>query len=118
MGGLGDPDKDTVVDLEESEELEDLSGLGGDLGDTLDPDDEVDLGLGGDVEVTGLSGLSLEPDLFPLLVSVLLDVLVSTLEDDLSLSLTLLCVQHAKGLSVNPVSKFAHAHHKLEQRTT
>ena len=34
LGSLGDPDKDTVVDLEQSEELEDLSGLGGDLGDT------------------------------------------------------------------------------------
>jgi hypothetical protein len=32
--GLGDSDKDTVVDLQQSEELQDLSGLGGDLGDT------------------------------------------------------------------------------------
>jgi len=90
LGSLGDPDKDTVVDLEQSEELEDLSGLGGDLGDTLDPDDEVDLGLGRDVEVTSLPGLPLQPDLLPLLVSVLLNVLVGTLEDDLSLGLSLL----------------------------
>jgi hypothetical protein len=34
LGGLGDSDEDTVVDLEESEELQDLLGLGGDLGDT------------------------------------------------------------------------------------
>lgn len=33
-GGLGHADKDTVVDLEESEELEDLSGLWCDLVDT------------------------------------------------------------------------------------
>lgn len=58
----------------------------------LDPDDEVDLGLGRDVEVTSLPGLPLQPDLLPLLVSVLLDVLVGTLEDDLSLGLSLLLV--------------------------
>jgi hypothetical protein len=34
LGSLGDSDKDTVVDLEESEQLKDLLGLGGDLGDT------------------------------------------------------------------------------------
>lgn len=56
----------------------------------LDPDDKVDLGLGRDVKVASLSGLPLEPDLLTLLVSVLLDVLVGTLEDDLALSLSLL----------------------------
>lgn len=34
LGRLGDADKDTVVDLEQAEELEDLLGLGGDLRDT------------------------------------------------------------------------------------
>lgn len=34
LGGLGDADKDTVVDLEEAEELKDFLGLGGDLRDT------------------------------------------------------------------------------------
>ena len=34
-GGLGHADKDTVVDLEETEKLEDLAGLGGDLVDTV-----------------------------------------------------------------------------------
>jgi hypothetical protein len=34
-GGLGDTDEDTVVDLEETEELEDLARLGGDLVDTI-----------------------------------------------------------------------------------
>jgi hypothetical protein len=33
-GSLGDADEDTVVDLEETEELEDLAGLRGDLVDT------------------------------------------------------------------------------------
>lgn len=35
LGRLGDSDKDTVVDLSQSEELKDLAGLGGDLGDTI-----------------------------------------------------------------------------------
>ena len=34
---LGDTDEDTVVDLEETEELEDLAGLGGHLVDTVTP---------------------------------------------------------------------------------
>ena len=33
-GSLGDADEDTVVDLEEAEELQNLAGLGGDLVDT------------------------------------------------------------------------------------
>ena len=53
----------------------------------LQPDDEVDLGLGRDVEVTGLSGLPLKSDLLLLLGGVLLDVLVRSLEDGLSLGL-------------------------------
>lgn len=53
----------------------------------LKSDDEVDLGLSGDVEVTSLPRLSLESDLLLLGVEVLLDVLVGPLEDDLSLGL-------------------------------
>ena len=34
LGGLGHSDKDTVVDLEETEELEDFAGFGGEFGDT------------------------------------------------------------------------------------
>jgi len=85
LSGLGDSDEDTVIDLEETEKLEDLLWLGGNLRDTLQPNNEVDLGLGSNVEVAGLSGLTLESDLLLLLVLVLLDILVGTLEDDLSL---------------------------------
>lgn len=53
----------------------------------LKSDDEVDLRLSGDVEVTSLPRLSLESDLLLLGVEVLLDVLVGPLEDDLSLGL-------------------------------
>lgn len=35
LGGLGETDEDTVVDLEQTEELQDLAGLGSDLVDTV-----------------------------------------------------------------------------------
>jgi hypothetical protein len=54
--------------------------------DTLDTDNEDKLGLGGNVEVTAGLGLATETDLIAFLVTVLTDVLVSTLEDDLTLS--------------------------------
>lgn len=50
-GGLGQTDEDTIVDLEQTEELEGLALLGVDFVDTLDANDESELGLGGDVEV-------------------------------------------------------------------
>ena len=103
-GGLGDTDKDTVVDLKETEELKDLAGLGRDLVDTrskelerempgmrlglflldvpLDTDDEEELGLLGNVERALLLGDASEPDLLTLGIAVLLHVLLSTLEDN------------------------------------
>ena len=85
--GLGDLDEDTVVDLEETEELKDLAGLGGHLVDTLDTDDEDQLSLSSDVSrVLGL-GDAVKTDLLTLSIAVLLNVLLSTLEDDLTLLL-------------------------------
>ena len=49
LSGLGDLNKDTVVDLEKAEELEGLALLGVDLVDTLDADDEDEAGLLRDV---------------------------------------------------------------------
>lgn len=103
-GGLGHADKDTVVNLEESEELEDLSGLWCDLVDTalllaqdqtrrldvslpLDTDNEDQFLLSGDVERTILLGQTLKADLLTLLVTVLFHVLLRTLEDDAALLL-------------------------------
>lgn len=84
---LGDLQEDTVVDLEETEQLEDLAGLGGHLVDTLDTDDEDQLGLGRDVgRVIGLGGAA-KTDLLTLSVAVLLNVLLGTLEDDATLLL-------------------------------
>ena len=86
-GGLGQADKDTVVDLEKTQQLEDLAGLGGNVVDTLDADNEGELGLGGNVERTSGLGLTTETDLITLLGAVLTDVLVGALEDDLALGL-------------------------------
>jgi hypothetical protein len=85
--GLGDLDEDTVVDLEETEELEDLAGLGRHLVDTLDTDDEDQVGLGGDVGRVLRLGNAVKTDLLTLSIAVLLNVLLSTLEDDLTLLL-------------------------------
>ena len=87
LGGLGELDEDTVVDLEETEELEDLAGLGGDLVDALDADNEDQLVLSRDLEGTVLLGDTSEADLLALTIAVLLDVLLSTLEDDTTLLL-------------------------------
>jgi len=86
-GSLSDANEDTVVDLEEAEELEDLARLRGDLVDTLDADNEDELGLGGDVEGAVLLGDAGEANFLALGIAVLLDVLLSTLEDDAALLL-------------------------------
>ena len=86
-GGLGQADEDTVVDLEKTQQLEDLAGLGGNVVDTLDADHKGKLGLGRDVERASSLGLATETDFVALLGAVLPNVLVSTLEDDLALSL-------------------------------
>ena len=79
--------------MEETEELEDLAGLGGDLVDTLDADQEDELGLSGDVERAILLGGALEADLLALNVAVLLDVGLGALEDDSTLLLVGLLIE-------------------------
>jgi len=87
QGSLGHTDKDTIVDLQKTEKLEDLARLGCNLVDTLDTDDEDKLVLGSNVVRTLLFGNTGESDLLTLCVTVLLDVLLSTLEDDTTLLL-------------------------------
>jgi len=87
LRSLGQADEDTVVDLEESEELEDLSWLRGNLVDTLDSDDEDQFWLLLNVEAAVLSGNTGQSNLLAFLVSVLLDVLLGSLEDHTSLLL-------------------------------
>lgn len=91
-GSVGETEEDAVVDLEKTEQLENLAGLGSNVVDTLDTDNKDKLGLGGNVEVTVGLGLATETDLIALLVAVLTDVLISTLEDNSALlALSLYC---------------------------
>jgi len=85
--GLGHPNEDTIVDLEETEELEDLAGLWCDLVDTLDTDNKDQLLLSRDVEGVVLLGNTSKTDLLTLRVTIFLDVLLGTLEDDTTLLL-------------------------------
>ena len=87
LGGLGETDEDTVVDLDQTEELQDLAGLRSDLVDTLDTHNEDKLGLVRDVEVALLTGDTTEADLLTLTIAVLLDVGLGTLEDSRALLL-------------------------------
>jgi len=84
LGGLGQPDEDTIVDLEKTEELEDLARLRGNLVDTLDSDDEDKLGLLLDIEATLLLAQASESDLLALSIAVFLDISLGPLEDDLA----------------------------------
>jgi hypothetical protein len=103
-GSLSHANKDTIVDLEKTKELEDLSWFWGNLVDTgfgltevqfnmiraclpLDTDNEDQLLLSRDVERALLFGDTSETNLLALLVTVLLDVLLGTLEDDTTLFL-------------------------------
>lgn len=83
-GSLVDANEDTVVNLEETEELQDLAWLRSNLVDTLDTDNKDKLWLVLDVEVSGLLSITGEGDLLTLGIAVLLDVGLSTLEDNLA----------------------------------
>ena len=62
LGGLVDLDEDSVVDLPQSEQLKNLLDLGGHLVDTADPHDEDELGLSGNIVVSLLLGITLQPN--------------------------------------------------------
>lgn len=81
LGGVGELDKGSVVDLTETEELHNLAGLGAELVDTLDTDDKGELGLLSNIVRTSVTGNTLETDLLLLSGAVLLDVGLGTLED-------------------------------------
>jgi hypothetical protein len=78
-------DKDTVVDLQETEKSKNLAGLGGNVVDTADTDNKDKLLLGRDVVVTQSLGLTTETDLVLLVGLVLGIVVLGTLEDFTSL---------------------------------
>lgn len=94
-GSLGQADEDAIVDLQQAEELKSLALLRVDLVDTLDADDEGELGLGRDVVAALLLGNTAEADLLALCVTVFLYVRLSALEDLLALGLVVLLVLSA-----------------------
>jgi len=94
-------DEDAIVDLQQSQQLQDFSGFWGNLVDTArmfsifisrisltnsppDTDDEIDLGLSGNIEITSSPCNSLQADLFPFLCQILLHVRLGTLENNFS----------------------------------
>lgn len=91
QGSLGKLDEDAVVDLQQTKQLQSLALLGIDLVDTLDTDDKRKLVLLGYVKLVLLLGLALHADLLTVGIAVFLDVLLSTLEDNLALLLVLVC---------------------------
>lgn len=86
-GGLGQSDKDTSVNLGQTQQLHDLSGLRRDLHDTLDSDNENQLGLSVNIVRASSLGVSLGLDDITGSSGVLLLVRSSSVKDDLSLLL-------------------------------
>jgi hypothetical protein len=91
--GLVEADKDTVVDLEKTQQLEDLARLGSNVVDTTDTDNEDKLGLGFDIVVTVGLGLTTETNLVAFVGLVFLVVLGSAVEDFTTLLDLGLCTQ-------------------------
>ena len=84
-GSLVHTDKDTVVDLQETQELENLTGLGSNVVDTTDTNNKDQLFLGRNIVVTSGLGLTTESN-FSAFVSLIFSVVLgSTLEDFTSL---------------------------------
>lgn len=87
LSSLGETNESTRVDLEQTQKLEDLAGLGSNLVDTLDTDNEDELGLTLNKEAALLASNAVEADLLALSSAVLLNVGLGTLEDDTTLLL-------------------------------
>jgi len=95
-GGLRKTDENTVIDLKETKKLESLALLWINLVDTLDTNHKGKLWFSRNIERTIRFGNSSKTNLFAFGITVLLDVLLSTLED--SLPLLLVCVLLLLGL--------------------
>lgn len=80
-GGFCQADENTVVDLEETEELQGLTLLRVDLVDTLDADDEDKFRFSRDVVLTFLLGDASKADLLALGIAVFFDVSLGALEN-------------------------------------
>jgi hypothetical protein len=97
-GGLGEPDEDAVVDLQETQQLQCFALLRINLVDALYPHHESKLRVCGDEEAVGLLGFARQPYLLPLGIAVFLHILLRAGEDDLSLLLALVYPMSAQFL--------------------
>lgn len=109
QGSLGESDENTIVDLQQAQELQRLALLGIDLVDTFDANNESQLRLRRDVEAVALLGFAGQPYPFPLCVAIFLDVLLSPCEDDLSLLLAFVYIMSAQFLSMRCVMRIERA---------
>jgi len=78
---FGQPNKHSIVYLEETHELQNLAWLRRDFVDTLDADDESQLRLSGNIVIPGGLGLTTQTDLIPLRGTIFLDILFGALKD-------------------------------------
>ena len=91
-GAVVQADENTRVDLTQAKQLQDLAGFWAHLVDTLDTDNESELGLGRNVKVSEFLGLTTQTDFVLLGGLVFLSVLFSALENDLALRLLFLYI--------------------------
>jgi len=80
-GGLVQPDESSVVNLTKTEELKDLAPLGSNPVDTTDADDEGELALRGDIEVSLLLSKAIHADFIPFPDAVFPGVFLGALVD-------------------------------------
>jgi len=102
-GGLVELDEDSIVDLEQAEELQGLADLGADLVHTSNTDDESQSRFSGDIEVSFLLGLAGQANFIMFLGTVLLDVLLSTFEDLNTSGTASFQVRKGLGKSLGPI---------------
>lgn len=84
LSSVGQLDEDTVVDLQQTEQLHDLARLRGNVANTTDTDNKGHARLGGHKEVALRLRQAAQANLLALGSLVLLHVLLGALEDDLA----------------------------------
>jgi len=84
---LGEADEDTIVNLEEPEELKNLARFRSDLINTLNSNNKNQFRFIRNVERTLLLAQTSQTDLLPLCIAILLDVRFCALEDNTTLRL-------------------------------
>jgi hypothetical protein len=80
-GSLVQLDKNTVVDLTQTEKLKDLARSRMELVDTTNANNKGELGFIRNVVVVGFAGITLQLNSRTLLLAILVDVLFRTLEN-------------------------------------